>query len=557
MQTTEPQRPATDIAVTYKVKITPKLVWAILAPYVWEKAEEQLWAVVPISAFLVLFQVVVMRQGIVHSLEIGLGLGAVILGLMFFLEGMRLGLMPLGETIGASLPEKAGLWLVLGFSFIVGVAATLAEPAVPNLKLGGEAVQPDQAPLLYDMLTRNSTLLLGAVAVGVGFATQLGIFRFVRNWGLKVLLLPSIAVCVALTVLAEINPATSVIVALAWDAGGVTTGPVTVPLVLALGLGVSAVLGKSDTGMSGFGIVTLASLWPVATVLLLGLGMYYGGMSLNAADALALAEHSGHAAAHGEVSITQLFTNGVYAAAQALIPLALLLYVVQRFVLGEEVNNVDQILVGIGFALFGLLLFHVGLHAGLGPLGQQAGSSAPSAFAPPVALYGETGGKLVILAFAGLLGYAATLAEPPLHSMGHAVEEVTAGAFKKGLLIHTVAAGVGVGLAIGVGKILFGWSLAWLIIPCYLIVTVLTIFSDEEFTNIGWDAAGVTTGEITVPLVMAMGLGIGVQVGAVEGFGMLALASVVPIMTFLALGLVVRFTRRMPKPHPDARPHEA
>lgn len=161
-------------------------------------------------------------------------------------------------------------------------------------------------------------------------------------------------------------------------------------------------------------------------------------------------------------------------------------------------------------------------------------------------LFGEEGGVtgiIVILIFAFILGYGATLAEPALNALGVTVEELTVGTFKKSLLMQAVALGVGFGIALGVAKIMFNIPLIWMCGPPYLLLLVITKLSTEEFVNIGWDSAGVTTGPITVPLVLAMGLGIGGQVGVVEGFGILSMASVCPILSVLSVGMVVTAKR--------------
>ena len=153
-------------------------------------------------------------------------------------------------------------------------------------------------------------------------------------------------------------------------------------------------------------------------------------------------------------------------------------------------------------------------------------------------LYGETGGRAVVLVFAMLLGYGATIAEPALNALGNTVEDITQGAFKKTLLIHSVAFGVGCGITIGVAKVIWDLPLAWMLVVPYTALVPITLMSTERFANIGWDSAGVTTGPITVPLVLAMGLGIGNELGALDGFGILSLASVCPILAVLSLGLV-------------------
>jgi hypothetical protein len=243
----------------------------ILWRYFREKAQEQFRSIWFIIAYLVLFQTVILGLPVVHSATIALGVGIVVLGLTFFMEGLRLGLMPFGETIGAILPRNSRLPLIMVFSFLLGVGATLAEPAISVLKKAGAGVNEAEAPLLYSLLNQFSGQLVAAVGVGVGIAVMLGILRFFYGWSLKWLILPIVAVLSALTLWAYFDPLLNPVIGLAWDCGAVTTGPVTVPLVLALGIGVCRIVGAEDAGSSGFGIVTLASLFPVLAVLILAI----------------------------------------------------------------------------------------------------------------------------------------------------------------------------------------------------------------------------------------------------------------------------------------------
>jgi hypothetical protein len=528
-----------ETEITYKIEITPRLVYSILAPFIWNKFREQLKAVLPISAFLFIFQLAVLRQGIDDAIGITLGLVVVILGLMFFMEGLRLGLMPLGEIIGATLPQKAHMWVIIVFAVVLGISVTLAEPAIATLKQAGAGIKAVSAPLLYDLLNDKSTILVGSVGLGVGIATSLGVYRFARNWSLKVLLLPTLSLALILTVLLQImGDETRAMIALAWDTGAVTTGPVTVPLVLALGLGVSAILGKSDTGMSGFGIVTLASLWPVIMVSTLGLVLFLTSSYISPEAAIA-ADAASAGTAAPVVGYLELMRTSMMAALQAIIPLTLLLMFVQRIVLREPIRDFTQIVVGIVFCIAGLLLFGLGLSTGLVVLGDQVGSNVPAAFAPPRELYGDVPGRIIAIAFTFVLGYGATMAEPALNALGMTVEEVTAGAFKKALLIQAVAVGVSLGLSAGMAKVMFDLPMTYILVPPYILLILLTLISDEKYVNIGWDSAGVTTGPITVPLVLAMGLGIGTAVGVPDGFGMLAMASIGPILSVLLMGLYV------------------
>jgi len=148
------------------------------------------------------------------------------------------------------------------------------------------------------------------------------------------------------------------------------------------------------------------------------------------------------------------------------------------------------------------------------------------------------------LAFAFGLGYGATVAEPALNALGGTAQSLTKGVFKKKTLITAVSLGVAIGIAIGLAKLIFDLPLVWLILPGYLLALVLTFFSSETFVNVAWDSAGVTTGPITVPLVLAMGLGVGNATNAVEGFGILSMASIGPILTVLATGLLADYRAR-------------
>jgi len=516
----------------------------ILAPFLYAKAAEQLKGVFPIVGYLVIFQLIVLRLPVINALLISIGMVGVILGLMLFMEGLRLGLMPFGETIGSTLPRRSSLPTIIGVAFLLGIGATLAEPAIGTLQAAGASINPMAAPLLAALLTRYAGLLVLSVGIGVGLAVILGVLRFLYGWSLKTLIVPLVLAVSGLSVWGHTIPDIRTVLGLAWDSGAVTTGPVTVPLVLALGLGVCRITGKSDTGMSGFGVVTLASLLPILSVLSLSFFLYFSG-----ADLSVLPADPGSGGAW-QAFFESVPVEATVLALRAILPLTLFLFLVQRIVLREKVEPADEIILGISLALIGMTLFNLGLSVGLIPLGDQVGGTVPAAFStilvgsPPVPygpLFGGIGGISMVLAFAFFLGYGATLAEPALNALGITVEEITVGAFRKGLLMQAVALGVGVGIMTGMMKLVFNVPLMYLLIPPYLILLVLTLISSEEFTNIGWDSAGVTTGPITVPLVIAMGLGVGGNLpNVVEGFGILSLASVFPVLSVLSLGLWVK-----------------
>ena len=204
---------------------------------------------------------------------------------------------------------------------------------------------------------------------------------------------------------------------------------------------------------------------------------------------------------------------------------------------------------GLTLSIIGMCVFNIGLTYGLGAIGGQAGVNLPAAFmeveiSEVSPIYNELLGLSIVILFAWLLGFGATLAEPALNALGLTVQELTNGAFKKSMLMYSVAGGVAVGIALGVAKVVIGFDLMKVLLPLYIVGVTLTVFSTEEFVNVAWDSAGVTTGPVTVPLVLAMGLGLGNAVSAVEGFGILSLASICPIVAVLSMGLFIQLMNK-------------
>ena len=601
---------------------------------------EGIWFIV---FYLIIFQLLVLQLPIVYAAMIAVGIFIVALGLMFFMEGLRLGLMPLGEIIGSVLPRKSGMPLILTFAFLLGAGATFAEPAIAVLKAAGSGVVASEAPLLYSLLNDFSNQLVSSVGIGVGLAVMLGILRFFYAWPLKFLAIPAVLGLLALSFYFSQVPALRDVLGLAWDCGAVTTGPVTVPLVLALGIGVCRVVSNGSSGgggHSGFGIVTLASLFPILAVLLLALFHYtsndyygasnYKGSKIVETDtsiavndttevdskivAISDEEFSTYLntgklpngyeldfdggkaeLVDGKIIVTDpnLVVKKIYSrdfefisdktwdenysiadqlweacigALRAIIPLCLFLYVVLRLILRQRLDPGNDVGIGITFALVGMALFGLGIALGLTPLGGQLGSNIPLAFANIVPwglehaegpLFGDGHlGKFVAIGFAFFLGYGATLAEPALNALGDTVERITVGAFRKKLLMQAVAIGVGLGIGAGIVKMAYNLPLIWMLIPPYALVLILTWRAPDSFVNFGWDSAGVTTGPITVPLVLAMGLGVGANIpGVSDGFGILALASVGPIMTVLSVGLYTQ--RKEKKAEKEGQPDPA
>ena len=247
----------------------------------------------------------------------------------------------------------------------------------------------------------------------------------------------------------------------------------------------------------------------------------------------------------GYAEKTPLLTESIVLAVRAILPISLFLYIVM-VVLKKRGPPIPQLLVSLGFLVIGLSLFFFGLSIGLGTLGNQMGNRMPAAFLDflPLfpaerAIFPTEIGKIIVVIFALILGYGATLAEPAFNVLGQQVEDVTQGAFKKNLFSQAVALGVGFGAALGIVSLLYDINLLYLMLPPYIMLAILTVFNSELFVCIAWDGGAVTTGPVTVPLKLALGLSLSMATGAGEGFGVLALASAYPVFNILMLGLFV------------------
>ncbi|MCL1836691.1 MAG: DUF1538 domain-containing protein [Treponema sp.] len=626
-------------------------MFPLIGSYAMSKIKPQLRAVLLVSVFLAAVQVLVFKVPLQNALSIAVSVGAAILGLSFFLEGLFLGVMPLGEQCGMRLPAKIGAAGVAVFSIVIGIAATLAEPAIAVLQQQGSVIPAWNAPLLYLLLNRGTHWLVAAIATGVGISVVLGVFRFMFGWPFKPPVFIIIPVIVAVSCIFDRNPILRPLVNLAWDAGGAATGAVTVPIILALGLGVAKTGEKSSTN-SGLGLVTLASALPVACVLFLAalLGpkvpqpsdaaAFFSGEPQQRAKAVYVAGGAGElvllaeAAVHsGDLSYEEFFEffpgqtltmmlsdearpifslhsllDFFLAALYAVLPLALALVISITVFARERIHNADVAVLGIVFAALGMFALNLGMTGGITALSSQTGSTlkhsysstphaekivmltgvdthsfitipgedgpetyiwiagekgpSPQKFIPqhlsdntyfhvPVESpmfddFGVTGSYLVILLIVFILGFLAIFAEPALVVTAAAVEEMTTGTFRRSKLVLIAAIGVGCGMAVGFGRVLFsnllpsgGIHLTWLLAPCYTLALILTIFAPEDFSSIAWDVAGIATGPIAVPIMITTGLGLGRDSLRADGaFGIVALASVFPIIAILVSGII-------------------
>jgi hypothetical protein len=414
------------------VKLTPREYLPMLKSYAYTKIQPQFKSVLSVSAFTALTQYFILGVPLENSFTIAVFVAAAILGLSFFLEGLFLGIMPLGEQCGMYLPAKTGMAGIAVFSIVVGITATLAEPAVAVLQQQGSVIPAWNAPLLYLLLNRGTKWLVAAIAAGVGLSVVLGVYRFMFGWSFKPPVFVIIPILVLVSCVFDENPVLRPLVNLAWDTGGAATGAVTVPIILALGLGVVKIGGKSANS-SGLGLVTLASALPVASVLLLaamlgpkvpmpsGAASFFSAGPEQRARAVfvagseeELAKIANRAVLSGDLSREeflmcfpmdafdagedrdenpgfrlQSLAGDLKAALFAVVPLALVLILSLTIVARERILNSDTALLGLLFAVIGMFALNLGMGQGITALSSQAGHSFGRAYREAF-LTGET-----------------------------------------------------------------------------------------------------------------------------------------------------------------------
>jgi len=288
--------------------------------------------------------------------------------------------------------------------------------------------------------------------------------------------------------------------------------------------------------------VTLASIFPIIGVLLLSVSLSF---IISPEEIIKAAEAASSVASVEPLWYEKTPAVEVILGIRAIVPLVIFLFIVLKLVLNEKLKDAGIVAYGLILSVLGMIIFGIGLSYGLAKLGGQSGGLVPAAFAhleyvknSPLYIYPL--GISIAIAFAWILGFGATLAEPALNALGMTVENLTNGAFKKSMLMYAVSIGVGFGIALGVFKLIFDFPITYMLIPGYALAIILTYLSTEEFVNVAWDSAGVTTGPITVPLVLALGLGFGNAMNAIEGFGILSMASICPILSVLITGIMVQ-----------------
>lgn len=473
-----------------------------------EKISESLRSVLPVTGivlFLILTFVPVKAEMLVSFLMGGMLL---LVGMSLFNLGAEMAMTPMGEYVGSKMTASRKLWLVIFVSFFVGVMITVSEPDLQVL-----ANQISSIP--------NLTLIL-AVGIGVGLFLVIAMLRTLFRIRLKYLLLVFYAAVFVLTFLIPNG-----FLAVAFDSGGVTTGPMTVPFIMALGIGVAAISAGDKGGDANFGLVALCSIGPILAVMILSL-IFSGNAEATTEYAMPHVEHSR--------DIVALFVKDIphymKEMTLALGPIVLFYLVFRLLTGGRGRDGFGKTMVGVAYTYIGLVLFLTGVNVGFMPVGNYLGHAiADSAI------------KWAIIPLGMIIGYFIVAAEPAVHVLKKQVEEVTAGAIPGKVLSTTLSLGVAVSVGIAMLRVLTGLPILWILVPGYAIALTLSFFVPNIFTSIAFDSGGVASGPMTAAFLLPFAVGACTAVGGnvvEDAFGVVALVAMTPLIAIQVLGLIYK-----------------
>ncbi len=428
-----------------------------------------------------------------------------ILGMGLFTLGADIAMVPMGEAVGGAISKSKKIWLIIVAAFLMGLAITVAEPDLTILA--------QQVPMVP-----NRTLIY-AVGFGVGFFLVVALLRIVLGLSLRLLLAISYLI---LGVLAFFIP--SEVLSVAFDSGGVTTGPVTVPFMIALGVGVASVRTGPNAENDSFGIVALCSVGPIIAVLFLGL---FFDMS-SSGDTFMVTEINGAA------SIFRIYGEGLLHQAKnvalALSPIVVISMVFQIFLLKLPKIKMKRIGFGLIYTYLGLVLFLTSVNVGFLPVGNFLGNALASL---------DAAWKLLLPAM--VMGFFVVAAEPAIHVLKKQVEEITVGAISQKALLLSLSIGVSISLGLAMVRVLTGLPVWYILIPGYGLALLLTLFVPKIFTAIAFDSGGVASGPMTATFLLPFSIGACAALGGniiTDAFGLVAMVALTPLITVQVLGLI-------------------
>lgn len=475
-----------------------------------EKLGEALTAVLPIICLVLLlsFTVAPIEPGILLSFLAGAAM--IIIGIMFFTLGADLAMTPMGERVGAAITRKRSLPLIIIIGFLMGFIITISEPDLQVL-----AGQVPSIP--------NAVLII-AVAAGVGLFLIAALLRMFFGISLRLMLILAYIVVFALAAFVPRD-----FLAVAFDSGGVTTGPMTVPFIMALGVGVSSIRSDSRAGDDSFGLIALCSVGPILAVMTLGLifpaeGAFEPTAIPDIGSSTELARYfiSSIPAYLGEIAV-------------ALLPIIVFFGIFQAVTLRLPRRQLRKIIVGLVYTYVGLVLFLTGANVGFMPAGSYLGKTMASL---PY--------NWIIIPVGMVIGYFIVRAEPAVYVLNKQVEEITDGAISSKAMGACLSLGVAASIGLALVRVLTRISILWFVVPGYAIAIGLSFLVPRIFTAIAFDSGGVASGPMTATFLLPFAQGACLAVGGnivADAFGVVAMVAMTPLITIQVLGLIYRIKK--------------
>lgn len=471
-----------------------------------KKLSEATVSVLPVTAIVLLLNLTpLVNFSWQESIVFGVSAVALIIGMALFNLGADIAMTPMGEQIGSGLSKTGKFKTLLLICFVMGLFITIAEPDL--------SVLASQVKGIID-----GTLLTVTIGVGVGLFLVLGIFKIVFRVSLSKMLTFFYMLLFALVSLVIINGNESFL-PLAFDSGGVTTGPITVPFIMALGLGVANTLGDKRDRENSFGFIALCSIGPILAVMFLGI--FSSGEVPYTLPDYSMESHLSALDITLWHKLREVFI--------ALAPIVLSFFVLQAIFMRSSKRRIKQIVFGIFYTFFGLVIFLTAVSVGFMPIGYKMG--AQLAEGNPV--------FLVIAAF--VIGFTVVLAEPAVHVLKKQVETVTGGAISKRSMLVALSCGVGISIALSAVRCIFDFSILYYLIPGYFLSLGLSFFVPKIYTAIAFDSGGVASGPLTSTFILPFLIGIcyslqGVDKILFDAFGLVAMVAMAPLITIQILG---------------------
>lgn len=477
-----------------------------------EKIIESLSSVLPVTAIVLILGITISPIPLDSLVLFLLGAAFLIIGMGFFTLGADMAMMPIGEKVGRQLSRTPKAVLIFAVCFIIGFIVTMAEPDLQVLA--------GQTPAVPDRI------LIMAVAGGVGLFLALAFLRILFGWSLSHILLVCYAV---LFIMAFYIPAD--FLAVAFDSGGVTTGPITVPFIMALGLGFSTISQGKNKDNDSFGLVALCSVGPIFAVMILGLLYRSSSGSYTPVTIPSITNSQDLWLAFGRM--LPVYGEEVLG---ALAPIVLFFGIFQIFFLKLRRHQVIRILVGILYSYIGLTLFLTGVNVGFMPAGNYLGQQlANLSF------------NWILVPIAMLIGYYIVKAEPAVQVLNRQVEEVSGGSISEATMMRGLSVGMAISLGLAMVRVLTGLSLIYLLLPGYALALVLSFIVPPIFTSIAFDSGGVASGPMTATFLLPFAMGACEAAGGnilQDAFGIVAMVAMTPLIIIQLIGLTFEIRRR-------------